>query len=142
MTASPEPDRVEILLVEDNPDDVALTMRALAKYNLDSVVHVARDGVEALSYLRSSQRPKVVLLDLKLPRMGGLEVLQEVKGDTDLRSIPIVVLTSSAEEPDVATAYRLGANSYIVKPVDFQQFLDAVADAGLYWLVLNYCKKT
>lgn len=133
---------MEILLVEDNADDVALTMRALAKYNLDSLVHLARDGVEALTYLRTGHRPKVVLLDLKLPRLGGLEVLQEVKGDPALRAIPIVVLTSSAEEPDVATAYRLGANSYIVKPVDFQQFLDAVSEAGLYWLVLNYSKGT
>jgi CheY-like chemotaxis protein len=135
MTA---PAAVEILIVEDNPDDVTLTLRALSKNNLANRVHVVRDGAEALDYLREHDRPKVMLLDLKLPKISGLEVLQEVKGDPHLKAIPVVVLTSSREEPDIARAYELGVNSYIVKPVDFEQFLTAVSNAGLYWLLLNH----
>jgi two-component system response regulator len=131
------PAGVEILLVEDNPDDVQLTLRALSRHNLANSVHVARDGVEALEYLRANMRPRVMLLDLKLPRVSGLEVLEQVKSDARTRSIPVVILTSSREEPDIAKAYELGANSYIVKPVDFEQFVHAVTEAGLYWLLLN-----
>lgn len=130
-------DELEILLVEDNPDDVALTLRALSRHNLANRVHVARDGAEALEYLADRPRPRVVLLDLKLPRLSGLEVLERMKGDPVTRTIPVVVLTSSREEPDIARAYELGVNSYIVKPVDFEQFVQAISDAGLYWLVLN-----
>lgn len=128
---------VEILLVEDNPSDVELTMRALSKHNLTNRVHVVRDGAEAMDYLRDMGRPKVVLLDLKLPKVSGLEVLKRIKSDDGTKTIPVVVLTSSQEEPDIAEAYRLGANSYIVKPVDFEDFVRAVSDAGLYWLLLN-----
>jgi two-component system, response regulator len=128
---------VEILLVEDNPDDEHLTLRALSKHNLANHVHVVRDGEEALTYLAENVHPRLVLLDLKLPRIDGLEVLKRVKADSTLRSIPIVVLTSSRQGPDVARAYEAGANSYIVKPVDFEQFVEAVSEAGLYWLLLN-----
>jgi two-component system response regulator len=127
----------DILLVEDNPDDAALTLRALSRHNLANRVQVARDGVEAFECLRDRSRPKVILLDLKLPRISGLEVLERLKADAETRTIPVVVLTSSREEPDIARAYALGANSYIVKPVDFEQFVDAVSEAGLYWLVVN-----
>jgi two-component system response regulator len=136
---------VEILLVEDNDNDVELTLRAFKRYNLSNRIHVARDGAEALEFLfRDGQRvrdanegPRVILLDLKLPKVSGLEVLREIKGHERLRAIPIVVLTSSAEEPDIEECYRLGANSYIVKPVDFDSFTEAVRDLGLYWLLLN-----
>jgi two-component system response regulator len=128
---------VEILLVEDSPEDVTLTLRALSAHHLANRVHVARDGAEALAYLRDNKQPKVMLLDLKLPKITGLEVLRHVKRDPVLRTLPVVVLTSSREEPDIATAYQLGANSYIVKPVDFEQFAKAVSQAGLYWLLLN-----
>jgi len=127
----------EILLVEDSPDDIALTLRALSKHHLANRVQVARDGVEAFEYLRSSSRPKVILLDLKLPRMNGLEVLERLKADAEMSSIPVVVLTSSREEPDIEKAYKLGVNSYIVKPVEFEQFMAAVSEVGLYWLVVN-----
>lgn len=128
---------VDILVVEDNPDDVTLTLRALSQHNLANSVHVARDGAEALAYLRESAVPKVMLLDLKLPKITGLEVLERVKADARLRTLPVVVLTSSREEPDIARAYALGVNSYIVKPVEFQHFVRAVSEAGLYWLILN-----
>jgi two-component system, response regulator len=130
------PDELEILLVEDSPDDVALTMRALARHTHANRGHGARDGAEALDYLAERPRPRVVLLDLKLPKLSGLEVLERIKGDPATRTIPIVVLTSSREEPDIARAYELGVNSYIVKPVDFEQFVQAISEAGLYWLVL------
>lgn len=129
---------VEILLVEDNPQDEELTLRALAKHNLANRVHVARDGAEAMEFLKQLVRPKVVLLDLKLPKVSGLEVLAQVKGDERTRSIPVVVLTSSREEPDIAKAYQLGANSYIVKPVQFENFIKAVSEAGMYWLLVNH----
>lgn len=132
---------VEILLVEDSSADVELTLRALSQHNLANHVHVARDGAEAIEFLHglhdSNRTPKVVLLDLKLPKMSGLDVLRRIKNDDRTKRIPIVVLTSSREEPDIAEAYRLGANSYIVKPVDFEDFVRAVSDAGLYWLLLN-----
>ena len=129
---------VEILLVEDSSADVELTLRALSQHNLANRVQVARDGAEALEFLHGSNRsPKVVLLDLKLPKVSGLDVLRRIKDDERTKRIPVVVLTSSREEPDIAEAYRLGANSYIVKPVDFEDFVRAVSDAGLYWLLLN-----
>ncbi|MBS0154431.1 MAG: response regulator [Nitrospira sp.] len=136
----------DILLVEDNPDDVELTLRALKKNNVTNRIAVVRDGAEALDYLFAIGRyadrspsapPKVVLLDLKLPLISGIEVLRRCRADAQLHRIPIVVLTSSREEPDIQTCYDLGVNSYIVKPVDFQQFTDAVRQAGLYWLLLN-----
>ena len=130
---------IEVLLVEDNPSDVELTLRALQKRNLANRVVVARDGVEALQLLeRAEQPPKVVLLDLKLPKLNGLEVLRRMKSDDRTKRIPVVVLTSSHEEPDVEESYRLGVNSYIVKPVDFESFASAVAEVGLYWLLLNH----
>ncbi len=137
---------VEILLVEDNPSDVELTLRALKARNLANQVFVARDGAEALEFFFGDQghplreigvTPRVILLDLKLPKVDGLEVLRRLKGDERTRRLPVVVLTSSKEEPDIAAAYRLGANSYIVKPVDFEAFARAVSDVGLYWLLLN-----
>ena len=137
---------VEILLVEDNPQDVELTLRALKKHNLANKVHVAKDGAEALDYLFASgayegrdtgKTPKVILLDLKLPKVDGLEVLRKVKAVERTKTIPIVVLTSSREEKDMVESYKLGVNSYIVKPVDFNKFVDAVGDLGLYWLLLN-----
>ncbi len=131
---------VEILLVEDNANDAELTLRALKQRNLANQVFVCHDGAEALDFFSSgaSPVPKVVLLDLKLPKVDGLEVLRRLKGDTRTKAIPIVVLTSSREEPDIERAYELGANSYIVKPVDFEAFARAVSDVGLYWLLLNH----
>ena len=135
-----------ILLVEDNADDEELTLRALAKSNIMNRVVVARDGVEALDFLfmrgahatrAATDGPQVVLLDLKLPKLDGLEVLRQLRADARTRRLPVVILTSSAEEQDVLRGYDLGANSYIRKPVDFTQFVDAVRQLGLYWLVLN-----
>ena len=128
---------MSVLLVEDDPEDAALTIRALKRHNLANQVQQATDGAEALGMLRDGPLPRVVLLDLKLPKISGLDVLKRVRDDDRLRLLPIVVLTSSREEPDISRAYALGANSYIVKPVDFEQFLKAVGDAGLYWMVLN-----
>ena len=138
--------QVEILLVEDNQDDVELTLHALRKENLANNIHVARDGEEALEFLfcngthadRSfEQPPKLILLDLKLPKVDGMEVLKRVKGDPRTKTIPVVILTSSKEERDLVSSYNLGANSYIQKPVDFDQFRNTVKEAGLYWLVIN-----
>jgi CheY-like chemotaxis protein len=128
-----------ILLVEDNPDDEELTLRALRKQNIANEIVVARDGVEALDYLTKADNPlpNLVLLDLNLPKVGGLEVLQRMRSETRTRFLPVVVLTSSDEDRDLIDGYRLGANSYVRKPVDFNQFLDAVRNLGLYWLVLN-----
>lgn len=135
-----------ILLVEDNPDDEALTMRALKKNNILNEVVVARDGVEALDYLFGTgahagrdtrNMPQLVLLDLKLPKIDGLEVLRRIRADARTRLQPVVVLTTSNEDRDVIASYQLGANSYIRKPVDFEQFMEAVRHLGLYWLVLN-----
>jgi CheY-like chemotaxis protein len=137
---------VEILLVEDNPRDGELALRALKKRNLANHVVWVKDGAEALDYLfgacantrgRINHVPKVILLDLKLPKVDGLEVLRQLKGDERTRNIPVVVLTSSREEQDIVESYRLGVNSYIVKPVEFENFSEAVAQLGLYWLLLN-----
>jgi two-component system response regulator len=135
-----------ILLVEDNPDDEALTLRALKKNNIQNRVVVARDGVAALDYLfgRGEHKgrdvtdlPQIVLLDLKLPKVDGLEVLRQVRAAPETRRLPIVLLTSSKEDRDILDGYNLGANSYVRKPVDFSQFSEAVRQLGLYWLVLN-----
>ena len=141
-----EEDRVGILLIEDNPDDVELTLHAFRRHKLANQVDVVRDGAEALDYLfgegehadRSPHvMPRVILLDLKLPKVDGLEVLREIKGDARTRSIPVVVLTSSQQEQDIIESYQLGVNSYIVKPVDFERFTEAVRQLGMYWLLLN-----
>ena len=135
-----------ILLVEDNPDDEALTLRALRKNNIGNEIVVARDGVEALDYLFGTgahagrdvtAQPELILLDLKLPKVDGFEVLKKLRDDDRTKLLPVVILTSSKEQQDIANGYDLGANSYVRKPVDFQQFLDAVRQLGLYWLVLN-----
>jgi two-component system response regulator len=136
---------VEILLVEDNPDDVKLTLHAFKKNNLSNRVAVVRDGAEALEFIfatgryagRPADLPKLVLLDLKLPLVDGFEVLRRIKGDPDKKSLPVVVMTSSKEERDLVASYALGVNSYIVKPVDFEQFTEAVRQLGFYWLLLN-----
>ncbi len=135
-----------ILLVEDNPDDRDLTLRALRKNNISNEVVIAKDGVEALDYLfatgtysgrDSTVLPQVVLLDLKLPRLDGLEVLKQIRAHPDTRRLPVVILTTSAEQGDIATSYDHGASSYIRKPVDFGEFQEAVRQLGIYWLVLN-----
>lgn len=135
-----------ILLVEDNPDDEALTLRAFRKNNISNEVIVARDGVEALDYLFGSGKytgrdtgslPQVVLLDLKLPKLDGLEVLRRIRAEELTRTLPVVVLTSSKEDQDLISSYRLGCNSYVRKPVNFEEFLDAARNLGLYWLLLN-----
>ncbi len=137
---------VEILIVEDNPRDAELTLRALKKNNLANHILVAEDGAEALDFFFCLGKyktrnilnpPKVVLLDLKLPKVSGLEVLKAVKGDKRTSHIPVVVVTSSKEEPDMKEAYELGVNSYVVKPVDFDQFINAMSSLGLYWLLVN-----
>lgn len=143
-------DIVEILLVEDNPEDLELTLRALQKANLGNHIQIARDGAEALDFIfcegphttrQIEDTPKLVLLDLKLPKVDGLEVLQRIKADVRTRHIPIVMLTSSKEQTDVIKSYDLGVNSYIVKPVDFESFTDAVQTLGMYWLLLNHPPK-
>jgi len=137
---------VEILLVEDNPQDLELALRALQKSNITNHIQVARDGAEALEFIfcegphadrRIEDAPKVILLDLKLPKIDGLEVLQRIKSDPRTSAIPVVVLTSSREQSDVVESYKLGVNSYIVKPVNFERFAAAVHDLGMYWLLLN-----
>jgi CheY-like chemotaxis protein len=138
-------DAKSILLVEDNPDDEALTLRALKKNAIQNEVVVARDGIEALEYLLGAPRPdrmladlpEVVLLDLKLPRVDGHEVLRRLRAARRTKLLPVVVLTSSKEEQDLVESYRLGANSYVRKPVDFARFVEAVRELGLYWLILN-----
>ena len=138
--------KTKILLVEDNPDDEALSMRALKTNNIANDIDVVRDGAEALDYLfacgeyenrQDEALPQVVLLDLKLPKVDGLEVLEAIRKNERTRMMPVVVLTSSSEEQDIISSYSLGANSYIRKPVDFEQFVEAVKQLGLYWLVLN-----
>ena len=137
---------IEILLVEDNPNDVELALHALKKNNIANRIEVVRDGAEALDFIfctgayasrNIDHAPKVILLDLKLPKVDGLEVLRQIKSDPRTRAIPVVVLTSSREERDIVESYNLGVNSYIVKPVDFEQFTEAVRQLGLYWLLLN-----
>jgi CheY-like chemotaxis protein len=137
---------VEILLVEDNPDDVALTLRALRNANLANHIQVVRDGAEALDFIfcqgiyserNPENGPKVILLDLKLPKVDGLDVLRRLKADSRTKFIPTVVLTSSKEQSDVVQSYNLGVNSYIVKPVNFETFVTAVQQLGMYWLLLN-----
>ena len=146
MTRSVNDEPIEILLVEDNPDDEALTLRALRKSNIANLIVVARDGVEALNYLFGEGAhagrdtrilPQAVLLDLNLPKLDGLGVLRRLRADDRTKFLPVVILTSSNEEQDRITGYGLGANSYVRKPVDFQQFLEAAHHLGLYWLVLN-----
>ncbi len=146
MNEPNHPTNSDLLLVEDSPDDLALAMRALKKANLADRVHVVRDGAEALDYifcagLHAARRiidgPKVILLDLKLPKISGLEVLKRIKGDPRTKIIPVVVLTSSKEQRDVIESYQLGVNGYIVKPVNFERFTDAVRELGMFWLLLN-----
>jgi DNA-binding response OmpR family regulator len=134
-----------ILMVEDDPKDVELTLTALEEYNLANEVIVTRDGEQALDYLycrgeykiRSSGNPAVMLLDLKLPKVDGLEVLKQIKSDANLRMIPVVVLTSSKEEKDMVASYKLGVNAYVVKPVDFHEFVNAIKELGVFWAIIN-----
>ena len=134
-----------ILIVEDDPKDVELTLTALDEYNLANEVVVTRDGEEALDYLycrgnykmRTGDNPAVLLLDLKLPKVDGLEVLQQIKSDEKLRMIPVVVLTSSREEKDMVASYKLGVNAYVVKPVDFHEFVNAIKELGVFWAIIN-----
>jgi two-component system response regulator len=141
-----ENNAVEILLVEDTPEDLELALRALRKANLANHIQIARDGAEAMEFLfgegafkgrKVENGPKVILLDLKLPKVDGMEVLRRVKSDPRTKAIPVVVLTSSKEQKDVVESYQLGVNSYIVKPVNFERFVAAVQDLGMYWLLLN-----
>jgi DNA-binding response OmpR family regulator len=134
-----------ILMVEDDPRDVELTLTALAEYNLTNEVVVIHDGAEALDYLyrrgnfkaRDNENPAVLLLDLKLPKVDGLEVLQQIKSDETLKMIPVVVLTSSREERDMVASYKLGVNAYVVKPVDFHEFVNAIKELGMFWAIIN-----
>jgi two-component system response regulator len=137
---------VEILLVEDNPDDMKLALHAFQKQHLANKIHVVRDGAEALEFIFSTDRyahrsgeenPRIILLDLKLPLMDGIEVLRRIKAEPRTQTIPVVIMTSSHEERDLVESYKLGVNSYIVKPVDFDQFTDAIRRLGYYWLLLN-----
>ena len=143
MSTSPA---LEILLVEDNPNDLELALHALRRNNLANHIEVVRDGAEALAFIFGTgayagrdlnQNPRVILLDLKLPKVDGLEVLRRIKSDERTRTIPVVILTSSQEERDIVESYRLGVNSYIAKPVDFEQFTEVVRQLGLYWLLIN-----
>lgn len=140
------PNAVEIILIEDNPHDAELVLRALKKHGLTNKLQLLQDGAEALDFIFATgayadrdinHRPKLILLDLKLPKVDGLEILRRLKGDARTRSIPVVVMTSSQEEKDIVESYSLGVNSYIVKPVDFDKFVQSVSDLGLYWLLLN-----
>ena len=140
------PNAVEIILIEDNPHDAELVLRALKKHGLTNRLQLLQDGAEALDFIFATgayadrdlnHRPKLILLDLKLPKVDGLEILRRLKGDARTRSVPVVVMTSSQEEKDIVESYSLGVNSYIVKPVDFDKFVQSVSDLGLYWLLLN-----
>lgn len=146
MSRRTEFDPVDILIVEDNPQDAELTIRALRKNNLANQIFVAEDGEEALEFIFTRGRyagrhtvkpPKVVFLDLKLPKVSGLEVLKEIKSHPETKKLPVVVVTSSREDPDVQSAYELGANGYVVKPVEFGDFFESVAQTGHYWLMVN-----
>jgi two-component system, response regulator len=143
-------DPAEILIVEDNPNDAELIIRALKKQNLANEIYVAEDGVEALDFIfcrgdfatrKSISNLRVVFLDLKLPKLNGLEVLQEIKTNPATKKLPIVIITSSKEDPDIKQAYELGANGYVVKPVDFNGFVKAMANTGLFWLLVNEAPK-
>lgn len=143
-------DSVEVLLVEDNPRDAELTLRALKRHNLANRLFHVQDGAEALDFLfgrgkyaerASNTSPKVVLLDLKLPKVNGLEVLRCIKSDPVLQTVPVVVVTSSTEDPDMKTAYELGANGYVIKPVQFETFMEAMSKLGVYWLITNHPMK-
>jgi CheY-like chemotaxis protein len=135
----------KILLVEDNPNDIELTLEALAAHNLANRVVVLNDGVEAMDYLhytgtfenREKENPAVILMDIKMPRMDGIEVLQEIRANPELKKIPVVMLTSSREEPDLMKCYELGVNAYVVKPVNFKDFFEAVKQLGIFWAVMN-----
>lgn len=139
----------KILLVEDNPNDIELTLEALAEHSLANRVVVLNDGVQALEYLycdgpyenREKENPAVILMDIKMPRMDGIEVLGKIKNDPELKSIPVVMLTSSREEPDLKKCYDLGVNAYVVKPVNFKDFFDAVKQLGIFWAVVNELPK-
>jgi len=140
----------EILLVEDNPQDAELTLHALKKHRLANHINLVRDGEEALDFIfarskyssrKNAKPPKVIFLDLKLPKVNGLEVLAEIKSNPLTKKIPVVILTSSAEDPDIKSAYELGANSYVVKPVEFESFVQAVSNTGLFWLLVNEVPK-
>jgi two-component system, response regulator len=146
-----EPNQVEILIVEDNQDDLDMTLRALHKANLTNPIQIARDGAEAVEFIfgqgvhagrQVENGPRLILLDLKLPKIDGMEVLKRIKDDPRTRTIPVVVLTSSKEQKDVVESYQLGVNSYIVKPVNFEGFITAVQELGLYWLLLNQPPKS
>lgn len=137
---------VDILLIEDNPNDVELTLRALKKNNIANNIHIIMDGEEAIEYFFANGRysgrdktlrPKLVILDLKLPKVDGLEILSKIKSDDKTKTVPVVILTSSKEESDLIASYKLGANSFIVKPVDFEKFTSTVKELGMYWLLLN-----
>jgi two-component system, response regulator len=150
MSETAKSNELEILLVEDNPHDAELTMRALKKHNLANRVQHAKDGAEALDFIfaegayahrKVEDAPRVIMLDLKLPKVDGLEVLRKIKADARTRTIPVVVLTSSREDRDLHECYELGVNSYIVKPVEFENFVRAVSDLGFYWLLLNQTRR-
>ena len=145
------PNQTEILLVEDSQDDLDMTLRALRKANMANHIEIARDGVEALDFIfcegahaarKIENLPRLILLDLKLPKIDGMEVLRRIKGDPRTKMIPVVMLTSSKEQNDVIRSYGLGGNSYIVKPVDFESFAEAVQKLGMYWLLLNQPPQT
>ncbi|MDO3644010.1 response regulator [Mucilaginibacter sp. L3T2-6] len=139
-------DKIDVLLVEDNPHDAEMTIRALAKVNLANKLHHVKDGVAALDFIfargeykerQIDNKPKIVLLDIKMPKVDGIEVLKQIKADEITRTIPVVIMTSSKEEQDIITSYNLGVNSYVVKPVDFAGFAKAVSELGFYWLITN-----
>ncbi|MEI6068466.1 MAG: response regulator [Methylococcaceae bacterium] len=138
-------DEIDILLVEDNPNDAELTLRALTKHNLANSVEWVKDGAEALDFLflrgayatRINHKPRLVLLDLRLPKVNGLEVLKAIRANPETEMIPVVIMTSSTEEQDVISSYKLGANSFVSKPVDFNEFMKVVAELGLYWIIIN-----